>query len=1554
MSKAFLVCRLNPVTRRTFSCSLPAGGRLSDHFTLSENIYTEVNGLRVEDAVIREGDFISMTVVPMGDRESRKDLTRTGIILAVQVAAAFATKGMSSWAQIGITTAASVGASIGVNALIPPSPASFSASDAAGDAFNRLGALTGSRNQITPYGTVPRVYGKRKIYPPMSARPYTEIVANEQFLRLLFVLGEGPLHLSEPKIGDTIVGSFDADNKFTPNEAFQNLEIDVAEQPELYASQVNQQDPGASFTEDDDSAIRTTAPDAEEISIDLTFPQGLFVAGPNKFAGQHSVDFRIELRLVGETAWENIGGPANEITDGGRTTRNRGSSKFLYRATDQTYRALSDKRETLRVGLSWMVEPGQYEVRITRVASRPQEEDTQIFELANWTALRTIIHEEPTNMPGVVQIGLRIKATDQISGILDNFSVVAESRLAVYDGAAWSEPVFNPATGAGTGGAITSNPAWIMADILTGGQNARPIPKSRLNSASFKSFADASAADNRFCNIVFDSPRTVIQSAAIVGSTARGALAISDGTYTIIQDDEKTTPVQHFTPRNSWNFSSTRLFPDVPHALRVNFVNPEADWQTDEAVVYDDGYSLNGEVAGTEPATKFELLDLEGVTNWEHAWREGRFRLAEARLRPERYVIEADLENLVCERGDMVLATHDITLWGLKSGRVKSVSGSQIALDEAVIMEAGKTYNIRVRSSSGATQTALVETQAGEQTTVTTTEALSVAPGDLFMFGEAGTETQALKVLGVEPQSDFSARITLVDAAPEIYGADTGPIPDFDSNITQPPIEPGIRPPAPTITGIRADGPSFYLSGDRSPEPRILIDFEPGQGAPTQYIDAEVRAEDGVIWGGFASVEASEGTVSVHNVEDQTTYRGRIRARNGDLASAWVESDPVTVIANTVPETVTGFTAEFDRTQFRLKWDANPEPDIKEYEIRKDGTDWETAEVIGQVNATQFTLDFIEYAETTFRIKAINTAGIYSAEAAVSVVALGDFFITIPFPEHLYPNLFDDPALSLGRIIQNLEGVYTAFSVDLTVRLKKGVDYFIIVRSARRVIPITVTADRGPGQTTLEVEAQLIVAPAGSIIVRVPGQEEVEDSILNEQLGVLRDEKLPELQNNLKNLNDTALPGLAASQEQLNINITFLNETKLPALSGHLSALTSHMNQLNTAVLPGLDGKINENEAALTNLNSTVLPELNAELAQLDDILANPLDRGEFIEVLVSEQIFVDKLVANTIFTDTLAANTAFIDVLTANQIFTDSLVANEVFTDTLAANTAFINVLTANQIFTDSLVANEIFVEALVASQVFTDELVANTAFIETLAASQILADELVASQIFTDSLVANEVFTDALAANTAFINVLTANQIFTDSLAANTIFTDALSATTAFVDELTAQAAFIENIFASEATISNILTIGVGGVLRTENEETKFNADGIGVYGGSNISTKASYSLYNNNTAVLGMQRIGRIGTSVNASTNVGHVVFDADFADIGIKIKSDSAELLVEDDIVKVDGVAFRVPSMTATALGDLPSIPNGIIVYSTSANEYLVRKSGAWHRINTTQL
>jgi hypothetical protein len=102
----------------------------------------------------------------------------------------------------------------------------------------------------------------------------------------------------------------------------------------------------------------------------------------------------------------------------------------------------------------------------------------------------------------------------------------------------------------------------------------------------------------------------------------------------------------------------------------------------------------------------------------------------------------------------------------------------EVILEQAVPMEAGKSYSLSVRTLTDIETLLPVDTQAGEQTnlvlTSSTPAAVAPAAGDLFGFGETAVgPTLLLLVKGIEPEAGMIFNIACVNAgSPDIFRAD--------------------------------------------------------------------------------------------------------------------------------------------------------------------------------------------------------------------------------------------------------------------------------------------------------------------------------------------------------------------------------------------------------------------------------------------------------------------------------------------------------------------------------------------------------------------------------------------------------------------------------------------------------------------------------------------------------------------------------------------------------------------------------------------------------------
>jgi hypothetical protein len=719
-------------------------------------------------------------------------VTAVGIaVMGVGIAIAAAPVIFAGFLIAGIALSVAVAAGITISAmnayeaLIPD----LTTGGGGGGASDTLPGVRGGSNRMNPWGAVPVILGEMLVTPSYAAGPYTEISGADgvdQYLMMLFVVGYAPLKITNIKIGDSLIATNSADQRngtIVSDGIFSGVELEIRESAgsmTLYPYICVEEQPNAELQCPSGSPsvmVRTTPPNTTNISVDIAFNYGLIGYGDGNTPKNATVEVYAEYKLSSDTTWNSLG-----VWDGvGSTVITKQSSK------------------TIRYTMSKSVTAGQYDVRLKRVTA--DSTDVSVRDKVSWLSFRSFKSEDPVvNQSDVVRLALKIKATDQLNGVLNKVSMIAESVVPVYSGS-------GSGASSWTSTAVSRNPAALLMSVLRGVFNPRVVPDSKMDWSTLESWYTYCAAKPFNCDSIIDRAATMKDILTRIAGVGRATLAMRDGKYSVVVDDVRPSPVQVFTPRNSRDFKGTKSYPEVPHCLKLSFVNAAKDYAQDECLVYDDGYNEGN-------ATKFESFDLWGVTSYEQAWRQGRYMIAAYRLRPEVFEITVDVEHIVCTRGDWVLVTHDIPMWGIGSGRIKAltVDGSNnvtsITTDEAFLMENGKSYSATIRTDAALILTIPVVTNIGTQTTLVFSSPISAASGvkvgDMVAFGETMSVTTDCIIVGISIQDDLSANVSLVEYAPAIFTSDTGTIPSFDSKITKrvPPITDGysiIPPVAPQM-----------------------------------------------------------------------------------------------------------------------------------------------------------------------------------------------------------------------------------------------------------------------------------------------------------------------------------------------------------------------------------------------------------------------------------------------------------------------------------------------------------------------------------------------------------------------------------------------------------------------------------------------------------------------------------------------------------------------------------------------------------------------------------
>jgi hypothetical protein len=531
---------------------------------------------------------------------------------------------------------------------------------------------------------------------------------------------------------------------------------------------------------------------------------------------------------------------------------------------------------------------------------------------------------------------------------------------------------------------------------------------------------------------VVDFRTTVGELAQTICSTGLAAPAIHDGKYTVIEEHEPRVPVQMFTHRNTRGMSTSRVWIDAPHALKVRHISDQT-WEREETFVFADGYDAMS-------ATKIESLDLMGVVRGPQVWRQGRYFLAAAVLRKERMSLETDVENLVCQRGDLVLAAHD-SLLGNQVGRVRDINGAVITVDIRLDVA---PQAIQARDAEGRILQAepivrLIDTSTIE---ISPTLVAQLQPGCIVAFGDLQSTTSEWLVDKITPGSDFSARIELIEFAPAIHQADLGPIPPY-----VPPGHTGFLVNLSPVRSLLLYVNEYIYDVQGIPRHEVTVDWDAPLGwTPDHYIVERVYTRPtslrlvagqlgarvflakttGTIWRDLVdAMDLDQGGNIVQYIVTPVSMSGR----QGEEASA-----SCTLFPDRTPPAKVRFATNILSETVMLIWEKPASPDILFYQIRFTQdvgaqVSWDHMIIVSERVAADTTTKTMHAQTGTYAIRAVDTSGNWSepAYAMTMIQTLPNIDEVTRLEAHpAWAGTFDNTELQGGnlRLSQSPSGDY--------------------------------------------------------------------------------------------------------------------------------------------------------------------------------------------------------------------------------------------------------------------------------------------------------------------------------------------------------------------------------------------------------------------------------------------------------------------------------------------------------------------------------------------------
>lgn len=810
---------------------------------------------------------------------------------------------------------------------------------------------------------IPVLYGTHNLAGNIIQRKVV-VEGDNQYLYLLLALCEG-------KINDLNVNDITIDNtplsNFTDVQWFyRNGTIDQEVLP-YFGDTETPNNMSVKCTAATPVIRQTISNSIEAFRIDLQFPSGIYYSNDKGGFDARSVDYNVEYRKVGDTAWISIGG---EIYDYVYYPRS-------FEVIDDMFVSLPARTEAVlvghgfrktaakntRIGVSHRVDNlpfGQYEIRVTRLTvdntNARQKDDLYIANIGE------IIYDD-LRYPSISLFGMRIKANDQLSGNDPTISVKC-TRSEVE--------VFNE-SGVSQGFKSLSNPAWVAWDILTNQDYGAGYGYNRADYTTFLEWANwndelvpdglgGTEKRNEF-NGVFDVDSNVWDSISKVCTTGRAGMFIK-GTKYIPVIDKPSLPVQMFNMGNikKGSFSTSYIgTEDLATEVEIQFNNQDNAYVKDTLSVMVPEYFNQ-----TQYSNKVTINQM-GVTKQSQAYRIGRYFLACNKNIYRTVTFETSVDALACGVGDVIYVAHDVPAWGISGRTVGIGTINSITLDEIVTLTAGKEYTLLLRQND----TDVIDKRTFVALTTETTNSITVSEDftsvptvySIYTLFESSKGSQLFRISNITRATDTQDRkITAVDYNESVLSDTTTIIPTTSSSIS-------LLPHVTTVT--------FNEHLEIKPTGDLLsfLDFTWTVTGVWKDFDIMISKDNGASYYVIAkNVIYQTYSYNATELEENKQYLFKIVPRSVKReALNLAEVFPYTFLGKLAkPTAPSNIIYEELNEEFKISWGYPiPDLDFKEFRIYQNNI------LLGSTNSLSYSVPIIEKT-TIVSVRAVDTSGVES------------------------------------------------------------------------------------------------------------------------------------------------------------------------------------------------------------------------------------------------------------------------------------------------------------------------------------------------------------------------------------------------------------------------------------------------------------------------------------------------------------------------------------------------------------------------------------------------
>lgn len=295
------------------------------------------------------------------------------------------------------------------------------------------------------------------------------------------------------------------------------------------------------------------------------------------------------------------------------------------------------------------------------------------------------IQLEKLSYPNTALLGLKITLSDLITG-LPKVTFLNHGRKVKV----WGRVRPSSTAPDQWYDSASTNPAWIVWDMLTNQRFGGSMPTARLDLAAFKVWAAYCVQADLTWNGILDAEMNVWDACQLVLRVGHAQL-VSVGTRYTIVIERAAAPVMMFSVANMIENSYKEVWlptADRANEIDVTYFDKEDKYKQRTVKVYDPAVLSSGQKQRTSAIT------LYGVVDSDTAYKEGQFQLNLNRHILKTVTFSAPMEAIACSVGDLIYVQHDMTEWAVAGRFDEGSTTFSIYLDREVTMLAGKQYKL--------------------------------------------------------------------------------------------------------------------------------------------------------------------------------------------------------------------------------------------------------------------------------------------------------------------------------------------------------------------------------------------------------------------------------------------------------------------------------------------------------------------------------------------------------------------------------------------------------------------------------------------------------------------------------------------------------------------------------------------------------------------------------------------------------------------------------------------------------------------------------------------